>query len=116
MYFERLRSEIIGYDSYFHERYDYYLPIEQALKFANEITSKDMKFQALLRISDQIRDQNKYDYLDEVFKMMLEMASSMVDPNERINFFYDITDVLLRLPCEEQEKYIEKFVSAYDKL
>jgi len=44
---------------------------------------------ALSHISDQMKDQNDYSLFEKVFTMMLEIANSQEDPNERIKLFYN---------------------------
>jgi hypothetical protein len=88
---------------------------EQAINCANEINRESLQFDLLKIIVYQMKEQNNYELFDMVFDKMLEIASSNEDPNERIDKFYDIAGILLGMPCEEQQKYIQKFVNAYDK-
>jgi hypothetical protein len=88
--------------------------IEQALMISTKITDKDIEYITLKSISDEMIWQRKYDGFDMLFKRMFEIANSTEDAANKNKFFLDISHLLLNLPCEEQQKYIQQFVTAYD--
>ena len=51
---------------------------------------------------------------EELNTKLLEFATSQNNKETRNRFFFDISNFLLYLPCSEQQKYIQKFVDAYD--
>ncbi|MBU1626597.1 hypothetical protein KKB18_04435 [bacterium] len=88
--------------------------IEKSIEYLDSIEDPQLKFNTLKKIAMTLIDQKNYDWFGKVFNLMLEIATSCKEKQERDKFFFDISYLLLNILCSEQQKYIQKFVSVYD--
>lgn len=104
-------------DQFFMDIAEGYLKKENLDKFldaVDHIDDKNKKFVVLKNSLWGLMKKEKSDDFERVFKKMLELANTLDDMKMRNEFFLTISQFLLKLPCEEQQKYIQKFVGAYD--
>ena len=89
--------------------------IDKSLKYLDNIQDPQEKFYTLRYISDALIEKKNYPGFEKMFPKLLECAENYSDEIERNEFYFNICQLLLGLPCEEQQKYIRKFVEAYDR-
>jgi tetratricopeptide (TPR) repeat protein len=88
--------------------------IDKSLEYLDNIQDPKEKFYTLKEVTEKVVEQKNYSGFEKIFPKLLECADSYTDEVERNEFFFIICQILLDLPCEEQQKYIQKFVTAYD--
>jgi tetratricopeptide (TPR) repeat protein len=88
---------------------------EKAIQIAELINNEKVKADSLLDVLGEMTKQVNYTGFEDVFSRLLESINYFENDEERIRLFRSISHQLLNLPCEEQQKYIQKFVGAYDK-
>jgi hypothetical protein len=87
---------------------------DRAMKVTDSIVDQNKQKGTLENIATKSIENNNFNWFRIGFDKMLDIANSQKDQNERIRQFYEIAGILLDLPCDEQQKYIQKFVRAYD--
>jgi tetratricopeptide (TPR) repeat protein len=90
--------------------------IDKSLEVLDSIKDEQTRLYTLRDISSDLLDQKNYAGFEKIFSRLLACANEYSDEVERNEFFFIISQILLDLQCEEQQKYIQKFVSAYDHI
>lgn len=111
------QSDPYTFDSYKRSvasKLAYYNLFDSAIERANSIQDENNRASCLRNIAFQISTQGDYEQFKNYLNLMLDEAAACSDEDERDRLFYYIAQLLLSLPCEEQQKYYQKFVDAYD--
>jgi len=88
--------------------------LEKSIQYIDLINNNREKFYLLKNIAESMLEEKDYTGLMKIFPELLEIANDYSDEIERNEFFYIISQLLLALPCEEQQKYIPQFITAYE--
>ncbi|MBU1626316.1 hypothetical protein KKB18_03020 [bacterium] len=88
--------------------------IEDSIEYIDKMRDQKEKFYQLKDISESLIEKKKYNNFEKIIGIMLDCAGGYTDETERNEYFFVICQILLDLPCEEQQKYIQKFMTAYE--
>jgi hypothetical protein len=88
--------------------------VEKAMNVLDFIENDKTRFDTLKGIFVTLIKTKNYDWYYKVLLKMLELTNAQKDEKTRNEWFFSISENLMDLPCSEQQKYIQKFVTAYD--
>ena len=88
--------------------------IDRSLEYLDKMQDKKEKFYSLKWIAEYIIKHEDYSEFEKLFPNLLSCADEYTDEIERNEYFFIICQLLLAIPCEEHQKYIQQFISAYE--
>jgi len=88
--------------------------IDKSLHYLESMNDLKEKFYKYKSIAVIIIEKKNFEAFEKLFPNLLNCADEYTDEIERNEYFFIICQLLLALPCSEQQKYIPQFVNAYE--
>jgi len=88
--------------------------LDLAFERVNTISDDAKKSSAKNEIIKMMIKNTPLDGFENFLDMLLDNANACKNLYQRDKIFFDIAKLLLEIPCSEQQKYINKFITAYE--